>query len=242
MRRKKTVMHHIYPSKRHVFTTLAFIVVPFLFLLSFSRIAHISGAELFVDVFVSLARLLAAYLIAVFLAWILAVSFYRGRRSIVALPLFDVLQSFPTFAVLPLISYFFRPANGTIIFFLVLTILWPILFSIIGSLKLIKRDWEEVVAVSGVAGVDYVRFFLWPVSLPGLITGSIIGVGDGWGALVATEIIVNARHGLGDFFGTFSHNPEITIFGILGLLIIVFCINTLVWLPLLEKGHLSMEE
>ncbi|OGZ46170.1 MAG: hypothetical protein A3C84_04925 [Candidatus Ryanbacteria bacterium RIFCSPHIGHO2_02_FULL_48_12] len=233
---------NIYNSRKHLAVTLLLVVLPFLFLLGFSRYAHIAAGQLFSDVGMSFVRLVVAYLISVVLAWILAILFYKGRRAKVALPVFDVLQSFPAFAMLPLATLVFGRSNTTVIFFLVITIIWPILFSILSSLKLIKHEWEEAVEISGMGGVDYLKYFLWPVSVPGLITGSIIGLGEGWEALVATEIIVRMHGGLGDFFNRYSTNAEITALGIAGLLILIFSMNKLFWLPLLESSHRRMEE
>lgn len=232
----------IYQSRTHLLVTLFFIALPFLFFLLFSNLSHIATGRLFEDIFISITRLVVAYFIAVFLGWICAVSFFRGKRAIIALPIFDVLQSFPTFAALPLASYFLGVSNTTVIIFLVVTIIWPIFFSIISSLKLLQRDWEEAVEISGLSGWNYISRFLWPASITGLITGSIIGLGEGWEALVATEIIVGIKSGLGSFFDQFSKNAWVTAFGILGLLLIIFSINKLVWIPLLEMSHKRMEE
>ncbi len=232
----------IYQSRWHLFFTFLVVVLPFLYLFLFSHFASIELRDLFRDFAVSFWRLLIAYLIAVVLAWIGAVSFYRGRRSVIGLPIFDVLQSFPTFAVLPTVVYFWGASSFTVIFFLIITVVWPILFSIISSLKLIKRDWREAVQIAGLSGFDYLRLFLVPASLNGLITGSIIGLGEGWEALIATEIIVNLKDGLGGFFASFVRQPAITVFGVLGFLLLIFSINKLVWLPLLEWSHHKMEE
>lgn len=78
--------------------------------------------------------------------------------------------------------------------------------------------------------------------MPGFITGSIVGLGEGWEALIATEIIVGMDTGLGNFFQTYSTNPKITAFGVLGFLILIFSINKVIWLPLLEWSHRKMEE
>jgi ABC-type nitrate/sulfonate/bicarbonate transport system permease component len=75
-----------------------------------------------------------------------------------------------------------------------------------------------------------------------LVTGSIIGLGEGWEALVATEIIVGAQNGLGNFFQNFSNNPAITGFGILGLLILIFTVNKILWIPLLDQSHKLLED
>lgn len=234
--------YRIYVSSRHLLATLFFVAAPFVFLLVFSRFAHLAGKELFTNVFISTGRLLIAYGAALVLAWAAAVLFYRGRAAMVALPAFDVLQSIPTYAALPIATLAWGRSNFTVIFFLVLAVIWPIFFSVLSSLKLIRRDWEEAAEVAGLSGFERIRYFTLPASLPGIITGSIIGLGDGWEALIATEIIVGIQSGLGGFFQSFSSNITITAFGALGLLILIFTINKLIWLPLLEWSHQLTEE
>lgn len=239
MRKKRAI---IYRSRWHLLATFLLIVGPFLFLILFSRVSHIRVNDLMFDLFVSSWRLLVAYFIAAILAWVWALSFYRGKRAAIALPIFDVLQSFPTFAILPFAIRLWGGSDTTVIFFLVVTIIWPIFFSMISSLKLIKNDWEEATEIMGLRGLDYLRYFLLPISIPGLITGSVIGLGEAWEALVATEIIVNINVGLGSFFAAYSSNASVTILGILGLLIVIFSINKLIWIPLLEYSHERMDE
>ncbi len=222
--------------------TLAFLIAPFLFFLIFSRFINLPATTLFSDIFSSLYRMVIAYIISAILGWGFAVFFFKGKRSIIALPLFDVLQSFPTFAALPLTVYFLGASSLTIILFLIVTIIWPIFFSVISSLKLIQKDWEEVVEIEGLNNWQYLTLFLWPISIPGLITGTIIGLGDAWEAMIATEIIVGIKSSLGNFFDSYSKNPTITAFGILGFLILIFSINKLLWLPLLDWSHRKMEE
>src|SRR3989344_1205125 len=232
----------IYRSRLHLAVTIFFIVIPFIFLLVFAELTEVATDVLFGDLFVSFLRLLTAYFIAVIIAWVLAVVFFRGKRAVIALPLFDVLQSFPTFATLPLAVYFWGSSNFTIIFFLILTVIWPMLFSILSALRLVKKDWQEAVEMSGISGITYFRKFIFPMSVPGLITGSLIGLGEGWEALIATEIVVNEKFGLGNFFQTYASNPKITFLGILGFLILIFSINKLIWTPLLDWSHGKLED
>ena len=232
----------IYKSRLHLAATIMFIAVPFLFLLLFSQVIKIAISELFFDVFISIFRLFIAYIVAVVIGWLLAVGFYHGRRSNIALPILDIMQSFPTFALVPLAIIYWGSSDFTVIFFLVITIVWPLTFSVISSLKLARKDWLEAVEMSQLTGLNYLKYYLWPVTVPGLITGSIIGLGEGWGALVATEIIIKVNPGVGDFFQEYSNHPTITAFGILGFVLIVFTINKVIWSPLLEKSHLMLEE
>ncbi len=232
----------IYHTGWHLLATFMIIIVPFIFLFVFAKISNFNLSVMYADIGISFFRLLIAYIIAVILAWILAVAFFRGKRAIIALPIFDVLQSFPTFAALPAAVFMWGATNFTVIVFLVLTIIWPVFFTIVSSLKLIRQDWEEAARIYNVNGFDYIKSIILPVTIPGLITGSIIGLGEGWEALIATEIIVGIKSGLGPFFQVFSHNVTITALGILGFLIIIFSINKLVWLPLLDWSHKKMEE
>lgn len=232
----------IYQSRFHVFITLFIVIFPFLFLLLFSRFIHVATGTLFRDLFVSVERMVIAYVIAGVLGWLLAVLFYRREKSAIALPVFDVLQNFPTFTVLPLAVSLWGNSNFVVIFILIIILIWPIFFSILSPLKLIKRDWVEVVGITGLSGFNYLRLFLLPITIPGFITGSIIGLGEGWEALIATEMIVGIKPSLGSFFQMFSHNIPVTAFGILGFLILIFSLNKILWLPLLEWSHKRMEE
>ena len=232
----------IYQKPWHLLTTLLVVILPFVFLLAFSRIAHIATGQLFANVFISFFRIFIAYLVAPLLGWIAAAFLYRGKRAAVALPIFDVLQSFPTFALLPMVTLLWGASEITVIIFLVVTIIWPIFFSIVGSFKSMQQDWREAVRVMDLRGFAYLRYYLIPMSMPGFITGSIIGLGEGWEALVATEIIMHMKTGLGNFFEAYAQNPAITGFGILGFLILIFCINKIIWMPLLEWGHHRLEE
>ena len=232
----------IYRSRMHIMATLFFLALPLAVMLFLPSITGLSALNLARDGTVSMIRMLVAYVIAAALGWVCAILFYRGRRAMIALPVFDVLQSLPTFAILPLAVTFWGKNNLTVITFLILAIIWPVFFSVISSLKLIRRDWEEAAEISGLRGWRYVWYFLLPISFNGLITGSIIGLGDGWEALIATEIIVGLQAGLGQFYQTFSANPTITAVGVLAFLLVIFSINKLIWLPLLDWGHQKFEE
>ena len=231
----------IYRNRWHLAATFFIIVLPLVYLYAFARLSHLAVSGLAGDMGVSLIRMIVAYLIAAVLGWGSAVLFYRGPFSVIALPIFDVLQCIPTFAVLPLVVMVLGPSNVTVVLFLILAIVWPIFFSVVSSLKLIRQDWQEAAQIARLNGWDYFRLFLWPASLSGLTTGTIVGLGDGWEALIATEIIIQVRSGLGIFFNAHTNSVSLTLFGMLGLLLVIFVINKLLWLPLLEKSHLQLE-
>ena len=232
----------LYTSRLQLALTIIFIATPFLFLLLFALFTQLTVSELFVDFSISIWRLAIAYIIAVSLAWILALVFASGSRSKIALPLFDILQSFPTFAIVPIVVLTFGATTLTIIIFLVITVIWPILFSIVNALKLIKKEYHEVAEIYGLRGWKKLRYFSLPASIPGVVTGSMIGLGEGWEALVATEIIMKSKSGLGNFFEQNSTNGIFTALGILGLMLIIFSLNRLLWAPILNRVYTRMEE
>lgn len=232
----------IYKSWRHVAATIGIILVPLIFLYFFALDSKVGVGVLFSHLGISFGRMIIAYFISAALGWLLATTFARGGMSGWSLPLFDVLQSIPTFALLPIAVLKFGGSTSVVIFFLVFAIVWPIFFSIVSSLHLARRDWEEAVEISGLSKWNYIRLYLLPVTVPGLITGSIVGLGDGWEALVATEIIVGVKSGLGQFFQANSGNTNITLLGVLGFLLLIFVINKLIWLPLLNWSHLEHAE
>ncbi len=237
--------YHHFSTRRnlqHLLISFLILFFPLVLLSVFSYSAHIPIQTTFADLFISSGRLFIAFLIAVIIGWLLVVIFVRGRTENTALAVFDVMQSLPTFTILPLAVHFFGNSESTIIFFLAITIIWPIIFTIVSSLKQVDRAWSEAVTMSRIKGFHYIKYYLFPVTAPGLVTGAIIGLGNGWEALIATEIILNIPQGLGTFFQTFSNNTLTTFFGVLVFLSIIFSINKLVWLPLLDKSHEMIEE
>lgn len=236
--------HHfsVNRSGKHLLVAFAFLLVPLAGLFLFSLVSDVSFFATIFDLFVSMWRLFVAFIFAVVLAWVLVVVLIRGKTEIPALAFFDVMQSLPTFTILPFAVHYLGQSERTIITFLTITIIWPIVFSIVSSIKQVDRSWADAVMMSRIRAIDYVRYYLFPLTAPGIVTGAIIGLGDGWEALIATEIILRVKVGLGPFFQGFSDNSAETFLGILVFLSVIFTINKLVWLPLLEKSHAMVEQ
>jgi ABC-type nitrate/sulfonate/bicarbonate transport system permease component len=214
------------------------VLLPFLFIL-FALPLSANDKHIFVnDLLDSAGRLFIAYGISVVLALILALGLTRGKVGAFFLPFFDVMQSFPTFAMLPLVVRIFGAGNTTVIIFLVVTIIWPVLFAIISAQKLVKEEWNEAADIYGAKGWKRLLYYYLPLSYPGLIIGSIVGLGEGWEAVVGAEIIVGLHNqGLGSFFDQNGGSSTIVLFGVFALLLCIFVMNKLIWLPLLEKSH-----
>ncbi len=229
-------------SHKHLFVGFFILLLPLILLIIFSAITKLSFILSLESILISTIRLGVAFIFATIIAWVLVVLLIRGKTENASLAVFDVMQSLPTFTILPIAVHYLGTSELTIILFLIITIIWPIIFSIVSSLKQVDQNWHDAVKISRIGGLDYIRYFLLPVTAPGIVTGAIIGLGDGWEALIATELLLQMNSGLGPFFNTFSTSSSTTLFGVIIFLSMIFVINKFVWLPLLEKSHRLIEQ
>lgn len=235
----------IYRRRFHLFLTLFFSALSVCAILIFMKFNGISILELARDLLASSFRVAVAYLISVLIAIATAILVTRNKYiEDIFLPILDVLQSFPSFAILPVAILFLGKGDVTAIFFLVITILWPVLFNIISGVKSFRGDVAEASIVFGAAGFKKLRYFLIPALLPSIVIGSIIGWGEAWEAIVGAEII-GISSGVGAFLDKASKSGQtnVLVVGIIALLFFIFFLNKLIWLPFLKKAtQYSTEE
>lgn len=207
------------------------------FLINFSSLDSHSLLEGFLA---SLIRTGIAYLIAATIAVIIALIITSSKLvEDLFLPVFDVLQSFPSFALFPVLVVALKNSPETIIIsVLVVTMIWPILFSIIGGIKNRREDLEEAATIFGAHGLKRLTRFTIPELWPSIVTGSIVGWGEGWEFIIGAELLVHANVGIGSYLGILGTNGDnvALAFGIVVLLVLLFVINKLLWLPLLTKA------
>jgi len=221
----------------------------FLFILAGALfyLASISGTDLYtfsINLAASTIRVFVAYFLSLGLA--VTIAFLTTRNKTVEdllLPFLDLMQSFPSFAILPLAILMFGSGTITAIFFLVLTMIWPILFTVISSLHGIRKDLEEAVEIFGASGWKKLRYFTIPLIYPGIVSGSIVAWGEGWEAIVGAELI-GITTGVGAYLFNISqlHETRLLIFGIILLMFFVFLLNKIIWLPLLKDSLRYQQE
>lgn len=186
----------------------------------------------------SFFRVVISYSISLLLA-ILLTLFVSSSNKIeaVSLPILDVLQSFPSFALFPLLLVWFGRTAVVTIFILVISMIWPILFTLITAQKQIPTDTIEAAKIFGAKGIKYIFYILLPIMFPAIITGSIVAWGEAWETLIAAEIIVSVP-GVGTYLAQAGNGGQthVLIIGILLLLLILFIFNKYVWLSLLNTS------
>ena len=224
--------------KKSNFITLIWFLVLFLILAVFVNFTKLDKADLFLGFVASLSRITIAYIIALGLSLVLALLVTTNEKiENIFLPIIDVLQSFPSFALFPALIVALQSTEVIIITVLVITIIWPILFSIISGIKNRREDLEEAATIFGAHGWKRIIHFTLPELAPSIVTGSIVGWGEGWEFIIGAELLVRTKVGIGNYLGILGTTKQNTLlaFGILILLFLLFVINKLLWLPLLTK-------
>jgi len=195
---------------------------------------------------VSLLRILVAYVVAVMLGVVVAFLFWKIQfLKKFFVPILEGMQSFPALLLLPLAAMWFGFNNFAIIFFLVFLIIWPIIFSAYTALESMPRDWQEAAKVFGATGIKKIIYLILPTMFPGIVTGSVIGWGSGWNAIVAAEILtaadISIRPGIGTGLWELAKSDKpawVLLSGIAVFLIIIITFNKFIWRPLLNKAEL----
>src|SRR5581483_10111773 len=114
----------------------------------------------------TLFRLLIAYFFA--LALSIPLTLLVNRSSLmerIFLPVYDIAQSIPVLAFFPVVIVFFVRfglLDGAAIFIIFLSMLWNIVFSLVGGMKVIPGDIKSAAHVFGIRGKDYLRRILIP--------------------------------------------------------------------------------
>lgn len=138
-------------------------------------------------------RLVVAYACAVAVAYPLALLVVsRPMAEAILLPVFDILESIPILALFPVIVMLFIRfdfLNGAAIFIIFLAMLWNLVFTLVGGLKIIPKDVLYAARVFGIRGVSLLRRVVMPAVFPQFVTGSILAFAQGWNIIIVAEVL-----------------------------------------------------
>lgn len=222
--------------RRHRIASIAFLGLIAVVLVGVFK-TPLDPSQLLVGFLMSLSSVTAAYLISLVLALILGLTAVSSVRvENVLLPILDVAQSFPSFAILPLLVIYFGKTSLSVIAILIIAMIWPIMFSVIAGVKEQRQDQAEAATIFGAKGWKYLAYYRWPMLRPSLLTGSIVSWGQAWDTIVGAEIIAGVM-GAGHYLGQLGANgsTSLLLLGIVIYLFLIFAINQLLWLPLLHR-------
>ena len=138
-------------------------------------------------------RLVIAYCLAIIAAVPLALLATKSTKmERFFLPIFDILESIPILAFFPILIILFIKfnfINGAAIFILFLSMLWNIVFTLIGGIKIIPKDIIYAANVFNIKGWKYVREVVLPAISPEIVTGSILAFAQGWNLIIVAEVM-----------------------------------------------------
>ncbi len=146
----------------------------------------------------SLAVLLQGYGLGVVLAMLLA-AFAAGTR--VGAELLDLLTAvfnpLPAIALLPLALMWFGLGNGSLVFVLVHSVMWPMALNAHSGFRSVSPTLRMVGQNVGLRGLRYTAAILVPAAFPSLLAGLKIGWAFAWRTLIAAELVFGVSSGSG---------------------------------------------
>lgn len=197
-------------------------------------------------------RLAIAYAFALVCALPLSLWVTHSQRAErVLLPLFDVIQSVPVLAFFPVVIVFFVHYglySGAAIFILFLSMLWNIVFSLVGGMHSIPQDIKSVGTLFGLKRFAYIDRILLPGVFPYLVTGSLLAWAQGWNIVTVAEVLHvylpgatagSDIFGIGSVLVHASAAADAYTFGIAIAVLVaaIALINLLVWQRLLKYAE-----
>ena len=158
----------------------------------------LASGELLVKSAASLDVLLRSYLIGILLAFgltTLAVSTQLGRDLLSTLT--SMLNPLPAIALLPLALLWFGLGEGSLIFVLVHSVLWPLALNTYAGFLGVSETQRMAGRNYGLKGVRFVALILVPAALPAILSGLKVSWAFAWRTLIAAELVFGASSGQG---------------------------------------------
>jgi len=103
----------------------------------------------------------------------------------------------PAIALLPLALIWFGLGNGSLVFVLVHSVLWPVALNTHSGFKSVSNTLRMVGRNYGLRGLAYVGKILIPAAFPSILTGFKIGWAFAWRTLIAAELVFGVSSGSG---------------------------------------------
>lgn len=113
-----------------------------------------------------------------------------ARAHAVLWPVLLFFQAIGDIAWLPILLIWFGFGLGTMTFVIVYTVLFPVVLNTVLGVRSVPADLTRAAQSLGASRARILLEVVLPGALPNIVTGLRNGLGYGWRALIATEIIV----------------------------------------------------
>uniref|UniRef100_UPI0025BDF2D9 ABC transporter permease n=1 Tax=Aquabacterium sp. TaxID=1872578 RepID=UPI0025BDF2D9 len=208
----------------------------------------LASGELLLKSRTSLLTLLEGYALGVLSAFALtalAVSSQLGRDLLATLT--AMFNPLPAIALLPLALLWFGLGQGSLLFVLVHSVLWPLALSTFAGFQGVPETLRMAGRNYGLTGLRYVLQILVPAALPAIVSGLKVSWAFAWRTLIAAELVFGASSGQGGLgWYIFQNRNELytdRVFAGLALVILIglavegIGFQTLEWLTVRKWGQ-----
>lgn len=199
------------------------------------------------DLLFTLLRVLAALVVSAAISVLVARQVARHPRARgPSLAVIQILASIPATAFFPLIVVLLTwglSMNGAAVLLALTTMLWYVLFNVMGAAVSMPQEMQEAAHSLGVGGWRHLRRVFVPAVLPGLVTGAVTAWGAGWNAMILCEFIevgreIHAVRGIGATLdrATYATGDMQVVAASLGsMVLLIVAVNRFVWEPLYQR-------
>jgi len=217
-----------------------------------SNVSEVSVSSIALALCFTFIRLFIAYALALIVSIPLALLAHKSPlMERILLPVFDIVQSVPVLAFFPILVLFFVRFNfldGAAICIIFLSMVWNIVFSLVGGLKVIPGDITAASHIFGVRGIRYFSEVALPAVFPYLVTGSLLAWAQGWNIIIVAEVLhtyipggVSGQDlfGIGSLLVQSISAGQTTAFlySLVGMVVVIAIMNFLVWQKLLHYAE-----
>ncbi len=169
------------------------------------------------QLFYSILRVLAGYLLAVFIA--IPIGFLIGMSPVfykALQPYIQVLKPISPLAWMPLALFIIKDSILSSVFVIFICSIWPILLNTAFGVMSVKKDWLNVSKTLEMGPFETAFKIILPAALPTIFTGLRISMGISWLVIVAAEMLVGGT-GIGYYVWNEWNNLDLTsvVFSIL---------------------------
>jgi NitT/TauT family transport system permease protein len=153
--------------------------------------------ELLASTGLSLARIVASYIISFVVAVFTGVAMAKNKYvEAVMLPLLDVLQSIPILGFLPAALVVFVRVLGPVVgaelsavFLLFTSLVWNMIFGVYTSVESLESSVDDLARVYRLPLLHRYMYIYLPASRGSLIANSIVSWAGGWFFLTSAEVL-----------------------------------------------------
>jgi len=109
----------------------------------------------------------------------------------------SMFNPLPAIALLPLALIWFGLGNGSLVFVLIHSVLWPVALNTHSGFLSVSQTMRMVGRNYGLTGPRYVAKILIPAAFPNILTGMKIGWAFAWRTVIAAELVFGVSSGSG---------------------------------------------